>query len=185
MDKVFSHKEESNLITNVTDAIGRAIEDECQMRHYESCAPGLLHTIVKNYCHNAQGTQQKLTVIQTLMNRYDVKAWVPWGRPNRVKLGGWLLDCVIEVTHWFTKEMIQQGRKRKNYIVPTPEFMAMKDEIMYNAELFSPLAWPMLIEPNDWTNTRAGGYLLNEVMRGHDMVSEVADVYREKHRFNS
>jgi DNA-directed RNA polymerase len=170
MDKVFSHKEESNLVINVTEAIGRAIEDECQMRHYESCAPGLLHTIVKNYCHNAQGTQQKLTVIQTLMNRYDVKAWVPWGRPNRVKLGGWLLDCVIEVTHWFTKEMIQQGRKRKNYIVPTPEFMAMKDEIMYNAELFSPLAWPMLIEPNDWTNTRAGGYLLNEVMRGHDMV---------------
>jgi DNA-directed RNA polymerase len=170
MDKVFSHKEESNLVINVTEAIGRAIEDECQMRHYESCAPGLLHTIVKNYCHNAQGTQQKLTVIQTLMNRYDVKAWVPWGRPNRVKLGGWLLDCVIEVTHWFTKEMTQQGRKRKNYIVPTPEFMAMKDEIMYNAELFSPLAWPMLIEPNDWTNTRAGGYLLNEVMRGHDMV---------------
>jgi hypothetical protein len=86
-DKVFSHKEESNLLTNVTDAIGRAIEDECQMRHYESCAPGLLHTIVKNYCHNAQGTQQKLTVIQTLMNRYDVKAWVPWGRPNRVNEG--------------------------------------------------------------------------------------------------
>ena len=42
---------------------------------------------------------------------------------------------------------------------------------MYNAELFSPLAWPMLIEPNDWTNERAGGYLLNEVMRGHDMVT--------------
>ena len=41
---------------------------------------------------------------------------------------------------------------------------------MYNAELFSPLAWPMLIEPNDWTNDRPGGYLLNEVMRGHDMV---------------
>ena len=27
-----------------------------------------------------------------------------------------------------------------------------------------------LIEPNDWTNERPGGYLLNEVMRGHDMV---------------
>jgi DNA-directed RNA polymerase len=41
---------------------------------------------------------------------------------------------------------------------------------MANAELFSPIAYPMLIEPNDWTNERAGGYLLNEVMRGHDMV---------------
>ena len=41
---------------------------------------------------------------------------------------------------------------------------------MRDAELFSPLAWPMLIEPNDWENDRQGGYILNEVMRGHDMV---------------
>ncbi len=41
---------------------------------------------------------------------------------------------------------------------------------MSDAELFSPLAWPMLIEPNNWENDRQGGYILNEVMRGHDMV---------------
>ena len=41
---------------------------------------------------------------------------------------------------------------------------------MANAEIFSPLAWPMLIEPNDWEPQRSGGYLLNEVMKGHDMV---------------
>ena len=28
----------------------------------------------------------------------------------------------------------------------------------------------MLIEPNDWSNERQGGYLLNEVMRGYPMV---------------
>ena len=28
----------------------------------------------------------------------------------------------------------------------------------------------MIIEPNDWTNQRCGGYLLNEVMKGHPMV---------------
>ena len=169
-DKVFSHKDDSNKLTSVTEAIGHAIEDECQMRHYERHAPGLLNTIIKNYSHNAQGTRQKLTVIKTLMNRYDVRAWEPWGSANRVRLGAWLLDCLIEVTHWFTKDMQQQGRKRVNYIIPTPEFMEIKDQVMYNAELFSPLAWVMLIEPNDWTNERAGGYLLNEVMRGHDMV---------------
>ena len=41
---------------------------------------------------------------------------------------------------------------------------------MANAELFSPLAWPMLIPPNNWEPNRPGGYLLNEVMRGHAMV---------------
>jgi DNA-directed RNA polymerase len=28
----------------------------------------------------------------------------------------------------------------------------------------------MLIEPNDWTHEKCGGYILNEVMKGHDMV---------------
>jgi DNA-directed RNA polymerase len=48
--------------------------------------------------------------------------------------------------------------------------MDIKDALMRDAELFSPLAWPMLIPPNDWSNEQPGGYLLNEVMRGHDLV---------------
>ena len=34
-DKVFSYKKGSNIAVNVCSAIGKAIEDECQMRHYE------------------------------------------------------------------------------------------------------------------------------------------------------
>jgi DNA-directed RNA polymerase len=60
--------------------------------------------------------------------------------------------------------------ERHHIIAPTPEFLEIKDKVMHDAELFSPLAYPMLIEPNDWSNERAGGYILNEVMRGHDMV---------------
>ena len=44
-DKVFSFKEGSNYAVNVCDSIGHAIEDECQMRHYEEHAPGLLNTL--------------------------------------------------------------------------------------------------------------------------------------------
>ena len=140
------------------------------MRYYERCAPGLLEVLKKNYWHKSCGTEQRLTVIQTLMNRSDIQQWQSWGRANRIRLGSWLLDCIIEVSNWFTREMRQEGRKRVNYVVPTPEFISIKDQVMKDAELFAPLAWPMLIEPNDWTNEKAGGYLLNEVMRGHDMV---------------
>jgi len=169
-DKVFSYKEKSHQVTNVCDAIGLAIEQECQMRHYEKNAPGLLKTLKDNYWHKSIGTQQKLVVIRTLMNRYNVKQWDAWGRSNRIKLGGWLLDCVMQSSGWFEKHMQQEGRKRVQYVVPTPEFIEIKDAVMRDAELFSPLAWPMLIEPNDWSHERCGGYLLNEVMRGHDMV---------------
>jgi DNA-directed RNA polymerase len=169
-DKVFSVKQGSNQLTTVCEAIGSAVESECQMRHYERSAPGLLNVLKKNYWHRSIGTHQKLVVIRTLMNRYDVQQWQAWGAANRTKLGAWLLDCIIQTSGWFDKQLIREGRKTNNLITPTPEFLEIKDRVMGDAELFSPLAWPMLIEPNDWTNERAGGYILNEVMRGHDMV---------------
>ena len=169
-DKVFSFRDGSNQLVAVCDSIGQAVEAECQMRHYEQNAPGLLNTLKKNYWHKSCGTQQKLTIVQTLMNRCNVKQWECWGRANRVKLGGWLLDCIMQSSGWFDKEIKQEGRKRVQYVIPTPEFMEIKDAVMRDAELFAPLAYPMLIEPNDWSNDRAGGYILNEVMRGHDMV---------------
>jgi DNA-directed RNA polymerase len=167
-DKVFSTKPDTDQVQEVTEAIGKAVEAECQMRHYERNAPGLLATLKKNYWHRAIGTQQKLTVIQTLMNRADVKQWETWGRANRIKLGAWLLDCIMSSSGWFERRLERQGRKTITLIAPTPEFLEIKDQVMHDAELFAPLAYPMLIEPNDWTNDRCGGYLLNEVMRGHE-----------------
>ena len=169
-DKVFSFKEGSNQLIKVCESIGKAIEDECQMRHYETNAPGLLNILKKNYWHRAIGTQQKLVVIRTLMNRYEVRQWVPWKVTIRAKLGAWLLDCIMQSSGWFYKMSMREGRKTTIYVVPTPEFMDIKDEVMANAELFSPLAWPMLIPPRDWTNECPGGYMLNEVMHGHDLV---------------
>ena len=55
-------------------------------------------------------------------------------------------------------------------MLPTAEFLDIKDEVMATAELFSPLAWPMLVIPRDWSNEQVGGYILNEVMKGHDLV---------------
>lgn len=169
-DKVFGVKPSSSQVQNVTDAIGTAIENEAMMRFYERNVPGLLKTLKDNYFHRSIGTHQKVVVIRTLMKRYDVEHWQAWGRANRVKLGGWLLDCICRASNWFDREVRREGRKTFQYVVPTPEFLAIKDQVMETAELFSPMAWPMLIEPNDWSNERAGGYILNEVMRGHDMV---------------
>ena len=169
-DKVFSFKEGSNYATNVCDSIGHAVEDECHIRHYENVCPGLLETLKKNYWHKSIGTNQKVVVIRTLINRYDVEHWKPWGRSIRVKLGGWLLDCIMESSGWFYRQPIREGRKTTVYVLPSPEFLDIKDEVIANAELFSPLTWPMLVPPKDWTNNEPGGYMLNEVMLGHDLV---------------
>lgn len=168
-DKVFAIKD-ANKLQDITKAIGVAVEQEAQMQFYEKNCPGLLETIKKNYWHNTTGTRQKFVIVRTLIQRYDVPQWQNWHITNKIKLGGWLLDCIMESSGWFMIDMVSDGRKKSNYVVPTPEFMEIKDEVMASAELFSPIAYPMLIEPNDWSQDRQGGYLLNEVMRGHDMV---------------
>ena len=137
-DKVFGYKEGCNIATNVCEAIGRAIEDECNMRHYEENAPALLKTLKDNYWHRAIGTQQKLTVIKTLMNRYGVTPWKSWSRSIRIKLGAWLLDCIMQASGWFYKQRLRTGRKTTVFIAPTAEFMDIKDQVMANAEIFSP-----------------------------------------------
>ena len=168
-DKVFAIKD-ANKLQDITKAIGVAVEQEAQMQFYEKNCPGLLETIKKNYWHNTTGTHQKFVIVRTLIQRYDVPQWENWHITNKIKLGGWLLDCIMESSGWFMINMVSDGRKKSNYVVPTPEFIEIKDEVMASAELFSPIAYPMLIEPNDWLQDRQGGYLLNEVMRGHDMV---------------
>ena len=170
-DKVFSTKPGSSQITNITAAIGQAIEHECTMRHYENKVPGLLHTLKENYFHTSIGTHQKVKVVKTLMNRYGVDPWQAWNQVNRVRLGGWLLDCICEVSQFFKKVQIRKGRKTILDLGVTEYFVKRRDEIMAQAELFSPLAWPMLVEPNDWDiHGKHGGYILNEVMKGNPMV---------------
>ena len=181
-DKVFGRKPDSNLVSTVTDAIGKAVEDECRMRHYETVCPGLLYTLKKNYWHESAGTQQKVTVIRTLMQRYDIEHWDTWSRDVRVRLGAWLLDCIMRVSGWFEPFNDRRGKKVYRVVLPTPDFLEKKDRIINESEMFGPLAWPMLIEPKDWGYetifdgekrrklVKHGGYLLNEVMKGHPMI---------------
>jgi len=170
-DCVFNTRTNTSQATHIATSIGTAIENECLIRHYERVCPGLLNVIKKNYWHASCGTQQKVRSLKTIINRYDVEHWTPWLVTNKTKLGGWLLDCICEVSGYFHKGYERKGRKTSVILMPTPAFMEQRDEIMAQAELFSPLAWPMLIEPNDWTTDgKHGGYLLNEVMKGYPMV---------------
>ena len=172
-DKVFARargNEMPNLATNVCECVGQALEDECQMRYYERECPGLLNYIKDKYHHKSCGTRQRMTITQTLINRYDAAHWNNWGRVNRIKLGAWLVECLCRSSGWFERIKITGGKPYRTIIGATPAFLKIKDQVIANSELFSPEAWPMLIEPNNWDADYHGGYLLNEVMRGHDMV---------------
>ena len=169
-DKIFSPRKENSKVVNVVQAIGSALEAESQMRYYESSAPGLFETLKKNYWHQAKGTEYKRKSMQTLMSKHEIDQWKAWNRIEKIKVGTWFLDCLLASSGWFERNVFMHRNKKQQFLVPTEKFLKNKEEIIRLAELFSPLAWPMLIEPRDWSPLHEGGYYLNDLTRCHDMV---------------
>ena len=50
-DRVFSNDNKASHLAKVAECVGQALENECQMQHYEKNAPGLLNVLKKNYWH--------------------------------------------------------------------------------------------------------------------------------------
>ena len=73
------------------------------------------------------------------MGHFGIDTWTPWTNKIHIKLGGYLLGCVMRSTHWFQEGHKKIGRKTHLIVEPTPAFLQEKDELIYIAELFSPL----------------------------------------------
>mgnify|MGYP005741704329 CR=1 FL=1 len=169
-DHVFSPQQKKHLITTIAMAIGTALEAEAQMEYYDKEAPALLATLKKNYWHQAKGTEYKRKCIQTLMHKQNITPWIRWDKTTKVKVGTFLMDCLMEVSGWFERDLIVKGRKRYAVLNPTELLIQHHDQIMRMAELFSPLAKPMSIPPRNWNPLQDGGYYLNELTRCHNLI---------------
>jgi len=167
-DMVFSTRRDADLMTNVVSTIGAALENESKFRWYHKEHPGLMKYIEDKYFHESCGTEQKVSIASQMFGKRDIR-WPSWGLKTKIQIGTWGLGCVINATGWFTKDIVRVKRKTVAKIVPTDEFTSIRDQLIKTAELFSGMPWPMLVEPNDWTNERLGGYLINELMKGYDL----------------
>ena len=169
-DKVFSLVEDANKLVSIQKSIGTAVEQECQIRYYERVAPGLMNYVVKKYWHSAAGTQQRYKDARIMLERNGYH-WKKWGPIIRVRLGNWLLDCILrQEPNLFETVIMRTNKKTTTYLIPTAYFADAKQQLFKELQDHAFLTWPMLIPPNDWTEDTAGGYLSNEIMREHDMV---------------
>ena len=169
-DHVFSPTSKKHNLTAIARAVGAALEGEAQMEYYEKQAPALLATLKKNYWHQARGTEYKRKCIQTLMHKQNITPWIGWDSTSKIKVGVFFIDCLCEVSGWFERDLIIKGRKTISVIVPSETLIKHHDEIMRMAELFSPLAKPMLIPPRNWHPLQDGGYYLNDLTRCHQLI---------------
>ena len=167
-DKVFSTKRDSDTLTQVCDAIGFGLENECKFRWYKECHPGLMNFIEKEHFHGSSGTQQKVRSAQVVFKHCEIE-WPKWRHDYRIQLGQWGLQAVLETTGWFTITNRNTPRKTTKIVAPTDAFNKIRNDLIKQAEMFSGIPWPMLTEPNDWGNENPGGYYYNALMKGHEL----------------
>ena len=165
-DYVFSLNRDHDALTAITLAIGTYLEQECKFRWYRHHHPGLMKHIEDTYFHESSGTQQKVKAATNIFNKCDI-IWPKWGKDKCVQLGSWCYEAVQTSTGWFELASRNTSRKTTKIVQPTDAFNRIRSDLIKKAELFSGMPWPMLIEPNDWTNEHLGGYLTNHLMSGY------------------
>ncbi len=161
-------RDKSDLANNVIDRVGIALEQEAKWRFFNEANPDYLKWISKNH-HKGKGLHYRDYDTTRRFAKKDIK-WESWPRIHRVKIGAAFADAAMSSTNWWEKRLKQDGKRRSLHILPTGEMLEIVRGLMDQAELFAPLSLPMVIEPNDWTNERAGGYLTNEVQRGNKLI---------------
>ena len=156
----------------VCTTIGAAVEAEARFRWYEKTAPDEWGSIKNRYFKATTGTQQKARVASLMMNRRGF-VWNRWTEPKKFSVGAWLFNCIAETVHWFDLEMRNtkaNGKGRMNLVLISPQLVDLKAVINELAELASPLTWPMVTAPADWTATTKGGYLTNEIRQQFSLI---------------
>lgn len=161
-------KDRAGLVNNVIDKVGIAVEQEAKWRYFNEQDPELVAWINRAH-HSGKGLHYR---DYDATRRFKEKGihWAAWPRLSRVKIGAAFAEAACQVTGWWSKELRMKGKLRSLYLIPTPQMLEIIAGLMEHAELFAPLNLPMLVEPNDWSNDHAGGYLTNEVRRGHKLV---------------
>jgi DNA-directed RNA polymerase len=144
--------------TNLTGAIGRAVQTELRLQHYKSQDPELFRAVTRGF-HASTGTRQKATVYKLRFNREGIE-WQTWSPTISTRIGAWLLDCLQRRTGWISTDLTGTGYKNRVLMVRfSKEFMHLKERIMERAMELASCTWPMLCEPVDWSNDHPGGYL--------------------------
>jgi DNA-directed RNA polymerase len=157
-------------------AVGRYVRDEVvlsafQENHSEDYGKAAF------YQHKHKGYVYRFKSFQAKMRK--VNAQVPkWTNLQSHKVGGWLIDRLVTATGWYTAYDWLDPRRRLRgggaptikILAPSQEFLDARQALLQRAEALAACHWPMLCEPNDWSDKTKGGFLTAELRYGQRLV---------------
>jgi DNA-directed RNA polymerase len=147
-----------------TTHIGNLVYHQVMLDQFCNKNPELFNK-ARLHIHDHKGYSYKVQRYRAVMRRNDIEP-LRWPTSVRHLVGGWLLNRLAESTGWITTRMTAKGpNDRVTYLSYHPDFLKAKEALLAQAEAFAGCMWPMLCEPNDWTEGFKGGYLTNDLRK--------------------
>lgn len=150
-------------VQTISQRIGQMVEDELRFSKFEIETPEFYNAVIRDLdARNSHQYQHRHRVLVNRMNDRKVE-WQCWTVQTHIQVGLILLGCALEASDLFKKE--HRGDRGGLYIVPSEEcleWIKAHDEAM---EVMFPDRMACLIEPEDWTDWKTGGFYTKR-MRG-------------------
>lgn len=144
---------------SAASTIGGRVEDELRFAEFELANKELFNQIQRDLDNrNSESYRHRHRVLNHAMRKANVE-WRDWGNEMRSSVGLLLLSLTLDATDLVTREMVQEGKKRKIVLRAAPEVLEWIKESDEAVAAMMPDRMPMLIRPEDWTTYHTGGYL--------------------------
>ena len=169
LDVLGSRKLDRITYSHVAGHIGRLVQDQIMLDHFQAKHPELFSQ-AKLHIHAHKGYLYKVQRFRAAMRKNDVTPLV-WPGSIRHLVGGWLVDRLAHATGWVASRTVSKAsQKTQTILTYSPEFLKAKEALLERAEGFAACMWPMLCEPNDWSEDQPGGYLTNELRKHSSLI---------------
>ncbi|WFG40928.1 RNA polymerase [Paracoccus phage ParMal1] len=146
-------------LTRVAASIGQMVEDELRFSQFEIELPEYYNAVIRDL-DSRQSVQyrHRHRVLVSTMNEKGVE-WNSWTNDTHIQVGLLLLSAAEA-----SSDLVQRGFRGQNVIIePTQEVIDWITAHDDSIEIMMPDRMPCIIEPNDWTDWKDGGFYSNRL----------------------
>lgn len=160
-----------------TRHLGEAIIDHVEMVVFSKRNRAGYKGLIKANAKAGRSGAKRRTAIHDLLRNEGARQAITV--TEKMHLGAFALEALIEATGLFSVELTQVNGRDKVYLLrPTETVADWLDKQHARSELLDPMLMPMVVRPKRWRTPKIGGYLRK--VAGRTLVKTPSKAYQER-----
>lgn len=138
--------------------LGDAIIDHVEMLVFKKENAAGYTGLVRSQHKRHKSSKNRQAAIKRLLEKEGARQAIT--ASEKIHLGSFVLDALIEATGFFEVELTAVNARDKVYLIrPTEAVEVWLDKQHARCELLDPVLMPMVVRPRRWRTPQTGGYL--------------------------